>query len=50
MFHQIFISPQVNEAWLLVINIVYTSGLTSCRTTWDLGSSEIRKYKEIPKT
>ena len=23
-----------NEAWLLVINMVYTSCLTSCRTTW----------------
>ena len=27
-----------NEAWLLVINMVYTSCLASCWTTWDLRS------------
>ena len=35
-----------NKAWLLVINMVYTSCLTSCRTTWDLGFYEIRKYHQ----
>ena len=27
-----------NNAWLLVINMVYKSYLTSCWSTWDLGS------------
>ena len=35
-----------NELSLLVINMVYTSCFTSCQTTWDLGSEEIRKYYE----
>ena len=33
MFCQIFLSPQLNGSWLLVINMVYTSCLTSCRLT-----------------
>ena len=44
MFYQIFFSPQVKR--LLLISMVYTSCLTSCRTTYDLGSQEIRKYHE----
>ena len=32
MFYQIFLSPQVKRWRLLLINVVYTSCLTSCRT------------------
>ena len=35
-----------NEAWLLVINKVYASCLTICRTTSDLGFQQITKYQE----
>ena len=30
--------------------MVYTSSLTGCRTTEDLGSEEIRKYQETVQT
>ena len=33
MFYQIFLLPQWNDARLLLINMVNTSCLTSCRTT-----------------
>ena len=38
------------EARLLVLNMVYTSCLTSCRSTWDFGSKKIRNSKENLKT
>ena len=45
MFYQIFLSPQVKR-WAIVtyINIVYTSCLTNCRTTWQsLANSQFPK-------
>ena len=33
ILYQIFFSPQVKSSWLLVINMVYTSYLTSWQTT-----------------
>ena len=40
-FHQ-----KWKEAGLLVINMVHTSCLTSCQTTYNLGFYKIRKYQE----
>ena len=47
MFYQIFFHHKRNEAWLLLINMIYTSCLTSCRMTYILGSKEIIKYHEF---
>ena len=38
MFHQIFLSPQVKWNVIINKNMVYTIYLTSCQTTYDLGS------------
>ena len=54
MFHHIYLSPQVKEAGLLVINMVSKSCLTSCRTIEDfrkLGNYKIstksQNFKEL---
>ena len=44
MFYQTFLSRQVKR--LLLMNMVYTSRLTSCKTASDLGSYEISKNQE----
>ena len=33
LYHKFYFHHKWNEAWLLVINMVYTSCLTSCQTT-----------------
>ena len=46
MVYQVFLSPQRNDAPLLIIYMVYKSCVSCCETTEDLGSQEIRKYQE----
>ena len=51
-FTKFFFQQEWNDAWLLLINMVYTSCLTSSQTTQYWGSQEIRKYQEsvlLPK-
>ena len=55
MVEEIFLSPQVKRSLMFSKNLVYTSFPTSCRTTLDLGNSEIslhvynaRKYGSLP--
>ena len=49
-FTKFFFQHKWNEVRLLVINMVYTSCLSSTPTTSDLGSEEIRKGQENLKT
>ena len=58
MVEEVFLSPQLKRSLIFSKNLVYTSFPTSCRTTLDLGNSEIseislhvynaRKYGSLP--
>ena len=48
MLYQIFLSQQVKRN-VISNKLVYTSCLTSCQTTKDLGSQEIKKHQEYFK-
>ena len=50
MFYQIFISLQVKRRLIISNKLVYTSCLTSCRTTQDLRPQKIRKVQNNVKT
>ena len=50
MFYQIFFSTQVKRSVIVTYKHGIASCLTSCRTTQDLGSKEIRKHQESLKT
>ena len=43
MVEQILFSPQVKRSVVISNKLVYASCLTSCQTTKELGSQEIRK-------
>ena len=47
MFYRISFSPQVKQSVIISNKHGISSSLTSYRTTWDLGSQEIRKHQEI---
>ena len=49
MSDKFLFNHQWNEAWLIVLNMVYTSFVTRCRTTQDLGCQETKKCQEICK-
>ena len=50
MVEQISLSQQVKQNLIFNNKLVYTSCLTSCRTTLDLGPLENRKNQEKLKT
>ena len=46
MVEQILFSPQTKQSVIIGNKLVYFSCLTSCRTTSDLGSQQIKRYKK----
>ena len=50
MFYQFFLSPPVKRSLIISNKLVYMSCLTSCQSTYDLGSQKIRKVQNNVKT